>query len=99
MDKHKKYKINNNIKIKAQNRALFLYPEPKPCSVTGCKDKNGERHHPDYFYPDEIIWLCRKHHKRLHNPTKHCVFCDEKIHGHNLCKKHYARGYRKQQGW
>ena len=31
------------------------------CSVHSCEEL-GEKHHPDYTKPLEIIWLCRKHH-------------------------------------
>jgi hypothetical protein len=37
---------------------------PEPCVFCGAK---AQMHHPDYSKPLEIIWLCRKHHLRLHD--------------------------------
>mgnify|MGYP001571783478 CR=1 FL=1 len=34
------------------------------CSI--CKSADAEAHHPDYSKPLEIIWLCGRHHQRLH---------------------------------
>jgi len=65
----KKYKNNNLEKIKAQSIANRAYPISQICSVAGCNEI-GERHHPDYDKPLEIIWLCRKHHKELHEYLK-----------------------------
>jgi len=39
--------------------------EKKPCSVDGCT-LPSQMHHPDYDRPLKIVWLCRKHHVRLH---------------------------------
>lgn len=91
MNKHKKYKI------KAQNEALYCFPDSQKCSVTCCENI-GERHHIDYAYPKEIILLCRKHHKRLHYPTKYCDRdgCDNVSHAGGVCNKHYMRLLRAQ---
>lgn len=32
-----------------------------------CGNINTEAHHKDYSKPLDIIWLCRKHHKEIHN--------------------------------
>lgn len=39
--------------------------ERKPCAVEGCLEK-PQMHHPDYARPLYVVWLCRKHHHRLH---------------------------------
>ena len=36
-----------------------------PCEV--CGSIESETHHPDYSRPLEVVWLCSKHHKDLHN--------------------------------
>ncbi len=38
--------------------------EKHPCVV--CGDTKVEKHHPDYSRPLDVIWLCPKHHRRLH---------------------------------
>jgi hypothetical protein len=56
--------ISRNPKaVRAHGIAFRLYPVRKTCAVVGC-EAMGERHHPDYRFPKEIIWLCRKHHAR-----------------------------------
>lgn len=39
-------------------------PEKKPCEK--CGDTNVHGHHPDYSKPLEVIWLCPKHHREIH---------------------------------
>ncbi len=39
------------------------------CKVCG-KNENVEAHHEDYGKPLEVIWLCRIHHRELHNGLK-----------------------------
>ena len=65
-DIFKRYYQKNKHKRKAQRIANKAYPVSQICSVVGC-NKIGERHHPNYNKPLEIIWLCRKHHKDLQN--------------------------------
>ena len=31
------------------------------------REKNTEAHHEDYDKHLDVIWMCRKHHKKLHN--------------------------------
>lgn len=38
--------------------------EPQPCRICGAP---AEAHHPDYDKPLRVEWLCRWHHRRLHN--------------------------------
>jgi len=37
----------------------------KPCEV--CGDQNTQGHHEDYSKPLDVVWLCRLHHRLLHN--------------------------------
>jgi hypothetical protein len=39
-----------------------------PCIV--CGDKKSQGHHPDYSKPLEVVWLCKRHHLRLHRGQK-----------------------------
>ena len=36
-----------------------------PCSV--CGNERTQMHHPDYRKPLDVIWLCGKHHRDLHD--------------------------------
>ena len=55
--------------FKEKCKALFAYAvkigriQKQPCSVCGALKAEG--HHPDYFKPLEVIWLCRVHHAEL----------------------------------
>lgn len=99
MNKWKKYKDANRDKVKAQNIALYAHKEQKQCSIKGC-DSIAERHHPDYKKPSEIIWLCRKHHLMIHGRLRgKCSLCEKPNHAKGFCKTHYAKSFRKIQGW
>lgn len=39
-------------------------------SCEKCGNKKSFAHHPDYKQPLKIVWLCRKHHREVHN-NKH----------------------------
>lgn len=50
-----------------------LYSNCKGChnkknnkKTTNKKDKQVEAHHKDYRNPLDVVWLCRKHHIKLH---------------------------------
>lgn len=58
-----KEKFLERIRICAYAR--YHNPIPQVCSIEGC-DLTGERHHPDYSLPKDIVWLCEKHHRKLH---------------------------------
>ena len=95
----RRYKEKNKQKIKAQNRAIYLYPNEDLCHIKGCFNK-AERHHPSYQNPEKVIWLCRKHHMEIHGKVKgKCSVCDKPQHALGFCKNHYAQKYRKEQGW
>ncbi len=49
------------------------YPTPHVCSVPSC-GKTGDRHHPNYDNPTEIIWLCPRHHAELHAKLRGNLF-------------------------
>ena len=46
--------------IKRMVKRGLLIPENCFCGI------KGEGHHPDYSKPKEVIWICRRHHRRLH---------------------------------
>jgi len=74
----KKFYHNNSDKAKEYNKGIpryktnaratasFKHPGRQVCSVEGC-DRLGERHHPDYEKPSEIVWLCPVHHYKEHH--------------------------------
>jgi hypothetical protein len=36
----------------------------KPCE--NCRSQPAQGHHTDYSKPLEVVWLCKRHHLRLH---------------------------------
>ena len=44
---------------------------PKPCIV--CGDIKVQAHHPNYFKPLEVEWLCPQHHTDLHKELKNAA--------------------------
>jgi hypothetical protein len=53
-----KYMKNNPEKITAWKTSKKL--PMKPCEV--CGNPKGEKHHPDYTKPLDVVYLCRVHH-------------------------------------
>ena len=91
----RKHRNDRERKYRGLVRAIAKYKIPKvnPCSIKGCSEK-GERHHPDYAKPLEVIWLCTKHHHLLHKPEPR--FCEIEgcgaIHrARGLCAKHWQK--------
>lgn len=41
--------------------------EPEACKVCGSP---AQMHHPDYSKPLEVVWLCVKHHRELHQAQR-----------------------------
>lgn len=64
----KKYRKNNPLKYKAHrvlNSAIKIGEIIRqPCEI--CGNPKSEGHHEDYSKPLEVIWLCRKCHRKLH---------------------------------
>lgn len=62
-------KKNHYTKWKTRNlfKVAIKYGKIKrmPCEV--CGNVKSEGHHSDYTKPYEVKWLCRKHHKELHD--------------------------------
>lgn len=52
-----------------------LFPWPV-CAVPECDCTKVEGHHPDYSRPLDVVWLCNKHHREVHNLVR----------GKNKCK-------------
>ena len=85
-----------------QHKAASAFPERQECSIKGCEEP-GERHHPDYSKPTEIIWLCKKHHEMVHHSEyRRCSIegCDRKHMAKGLChpcykKQRRAKGFAK----
>ncbi len=103
-DAVKAYRANNIESIRERDnlgrRTRRRFGSKAPCVI--CK-KQGETHHPDYDKPYEIIWLCRKHHKDVHNNKltidNSNILCDKEWkaivikYGHKALKgKRYLRG-------
>lgn len=63
-----KYTKANRIKQRARRKVQYYLSKgelsKKPCEV--CGNIKSEAHHADYTKPLDIIWLCDKHHKKLH---------------------------------
>lgn len=36
------------------------------CAINGCGGMKVEGHHPNYDFPLDVLWLCRKHHLMIH---------------------------------
>lgn len=81
--------------IRAKTRQAF--PKAEKCSINDC-EKIGQRHHPDYSKPLDIIWLCSKHHGQAHsNKTERkCTVenCNKKFRAKGLCHSHWMKKNR-----
>ena len=62
------YHSHKNIE-KARYEAKYKFPIPKECAVEGCEEI-GERHHLDYNFPLDIVWLCKRHHYMAHRVNR-----------------------------
>lgn len=82
--------------VRIQNQARYANPIKEYCQVHNCVEI-GERHHPDYSKPKEIIWLCKHHHELLHT-TVSCSIdgCTNKHLARGMCQKHYSSWRRRK---
>ena len=62
-------RYENGGKVKYKTRAISrrLFPNKKPCIY--CGSAETERHHPNYKKPELTIFVCKKHHKNIHDET------------------------------
>lgn len=73
--KRRQYRLSSKAKYPEKRKArrkLYLAVKSGKllrgdCSICGLP--KAEAHHEDYSKPLDVIWLCRKHHKKLHNST------------------------------
>ena len=90
--KHKNIRIKNH---RIQAIAKYYNPKRKVCSIKNCSIL-GERHHPDYNKPKEIIWLCKKHHEKIHQKYITCTIknCFNIHRARGLCANHWRKWKR-----
>jgi len=62
-------KSRDKLKVRARgivrNRIWRGTMERQPCEI--CGESNSDAHHDDYSKPLNVRWLCRQHHKEVHN--------------------------------
>ncbi len=70
-----RYRVKNIDKVRMWGRtskkACREHYYSQTCSIDGC-NKEGDRHHPDYDKPLEVVWLCKKHHRDEHMRLVKC---------------------------
>ena len=76
-----KCKKSLNSRTLIRQESVKFYPVQK-CTVDGCNEI-GERHHEDYTQID-CLFLCSKHHKRLHRLKRIVGSLDENMIQHFL---------------
>lgn len=63
----RKWQNNNPEKKRAHDLVYNLIKrgllKREPCII--CEDKKSEAHHEDYDNYEEVVWLCRKHHREI----------------------------------
>ena len=68
-DKYRlKYKVRRIAQAHIQNALKTGKIKKKPCKY--CGNPKSEAHHQDYSKTLEVLWLCRKHHRRMHTYNK-----------------------------
>lgn len=65
---NRRYKQKNPVAAKARDTANNAVRDGKlkrrPCII--CGKTPAHKHHPDYFDPLYVVWLCPAHHKAIH---------------------------------
>jgi hypothetical protein len=67
LKKHPQEMKARQVAYHAKRRGKIL---PQPCYI--CNSPTAEMHHSDYSKPLEITWLCRDHHRELHQANSPC---------------------------
>lgn len=59
---------------KAEARRILRYAISSgkivKCPCMYCMDEKSEAHHVDYDKPLDVIWVCKKHHRQIHNSSR-----------------------------
>ena len=94
---YRRWAKKNKEKRRAYQKILRIAkkanPIPQECCVEGCSNL-GERHHEDYSKPEEIIWICRSHHRRIKHSSV-CKICGDKTLARGYCNRHYKSERKK----
>ena len=88
----KHYRKSVTVLNKEKSRRLARSIERQECSIKHCTNL-GERHHPNYLKPLEIVYLCKKHHENIHRKFIICTVngCNNIHSARGLCGKHWKR--------
>lgn len=94
-----KFHQHNKEKVRKMQHFLYLarvaHPIRQKCSHAECS-LLGQRHHPDYRRPKNIIWLCQRHHDDVHQGKAR--LCKIKKCGNLHLAKGYCNKHWKQFG-
>ena len=85
-------------KRRIRSKTAKVYKKRMQCSIEKCKEL-GERHHPEYANPLEIIWLCKKHHMLIHRKNRKCSEegCEKPHLAKSFCRHHYYKILEKEK--
>lgn len=75
-NKARKHTDEERYKNAARMQAYREHLEPQLCRWKGCCII-GERHHPSYANPKDIVWLCREHHIMMHQMGGGMIFVNK----------------------